>query len=217
MKKKIVLFVIIAALAINLIGCGAIKSIFSDKEDLNGEWKMEADVTDIIKGQLESSLNTTITTDAKFRCYTVLTLNEDGTFSYKVDKEKTEASMHEFVDEIVPNVEEYIYNMLAEQGIDKEAADQIFETEKGMSIREYVSQQLSVMELNMTASNAGGYYKATDTNIYFASTKDGLTDCKDYYIYNLNGNTLTFSEGYGKYSKEAAKYPVVMPMEFHKD
>lgn len=218
MKKRITLLALVAVLIIGLVGCDSIKSlIFGENSTLYGKWSMEADVTEVIKEQLEASLNTTLSTNEKFYCYTELTLNEDGTYTYVIDKEKTEESMHRFIDDIAPDLEDYIYDNLAEQGFTKEEANGIFEKEKGMSIHDYVREQLSVMELNMTASNVSGYYKATDTNIYFASTKDGLTDCKDYYMYNLKGNTLTFSEGYGKYSKEAAKYPIVMPMEFHKD
>lgn len=218
MKKRIALLAFVAVLIIGLVGCDSIKSlIFGENSTLYGKWSMEADVTEVIKEQLEASLNTTLSTNEKFYCYTELTLNKDGTYTYVIDKEKTEESMHKFIDDIAPDLEDYIYDNLAEQGFTKEEANGIFEKEKGMSIHDYVRKQLSVMELNMTASNVSGYYKADSPNLYFASSKEGLENCKDYYMFSLDGDRLVFSAGYGKYASDAATYPVVMPMEFHKN
>ncbi len=206
MKKKIVSFMLALMLVISLVACSS-NSIY-------GKWKMEADITDTIKGQLEKSLGTTIETDRKFFSYTEMTLNKDGTFSYVIDMEKMEESMHNFVESIAPHLEAYIYNTLEQQGISKENADQIFEAQKGMSIQEYVKKELSATKLNANATSTTGYYKVDGSKLYFASSKEALEDCEDYYVFEQSGDKLTFTEGHGKYSPDASSFPVVMPMEF---
>lgn len=102
-----------------------------------------------------------------------------------------------FIDAMVAYSVDMTYAELAAEGVDKETADAAFEDTYGMSIQEYMKQEMEAVDFNslyatlFDAAGLGGVYYVEDGLIYTGSSWDEEMEPSEY---TLNGDSLVVDE-----------------------
>lgn len=102
-----------------------------------------------------------------------------------------------FIDAMVAYSVDMTYAEFAAQGVDKETADAAFQQTSGMTIQEYLKQEMEKVDFNamyaslFEAAGLGGVYYVEDGLIYTGSNWD---DEMEPSAYTLEGDSLTIDE-----------------------
>lgn len=163
-------------------------------EGIVGSWSGQADVTQ----KMAESLGGDTQLNGSLIFAFQLDLNEDGTAKMTLDKDATEAASAEFMQSLTDMMLEQIYQAAEQSGdTTREAIDAEFESQYGMTTREYVESNFNFDTLlsGMGELNVDGVYRYTDGKLYIENTEAEIKD-DTYMAVTLDGNTLTLDKYY---------------------
>lgn len=152
-------------------------------KELQGKWVMELPLTAEMMGVPGFPEGSTVNF--------VLIFGNDGTLHFTV--ETTDSFMNAMNQYTVDS----IYEEFAAQGVDKETADVAFAESYGMSIPEYVEQELANVDMSSMfdaifgAMNLSGVYYMEDGMLYTGDNWDAELYGEEFI---LDGDTLTVSD-----------------------
>ena len=115
-----------------------------------------------------------------------------------LDKDATEAASAEFMQSLTDMMLEQIYQVAEQSGdTTREAIDAEFESQYGMTTREYVESNFNFDTLlsGMGELNVDGVYRYTDGKLYIEDTEAEIKD-DTYMAVTLDGDTLTLDKYY---------------------
>ena len=148
--------------------------------ELQGKWKMQLAMTGEMMGLSDFPGEAVIDL--------IMVFENNGDLSVTV--EITDA----FIDAMVQYTEDLMYAELAAEGIDQETADAAFEESYGMTIHEYVVEQIGSVDFNtlyasiFDSMDLGCVYYVEDGQIYTGYGWDAEMEASGY---TLEGDTLT--------------------------
>lgn len=188
--KRIGALLVVLALMLTLVACGA-----SDEEKLVGTWKCEYDMTDIMTEQLASLGDSADFSSAEPLIATMLlTINEDKTFSFKLDADATGASFEDYIASILDAMVEAAYAQGEAQGVDRETFDENFQSTYGSTVKEFFESLFSSLDfasLFGEMEDVSGVFKAKDGKLYFEEEEADFSE-DNYITYKLEDTKLTF-------------------------
>lgn len=195
----------------------------SDEKEIVGTWDYRVEISDAYLkalkeelGQFDLSSDKEVFIDLKMEF-------EDGKLTIKGDVDEDY-----YIEFMIDVTIDAVYATTAAQGADKAATDAAFQQQYGMTVEQYVDNQVKLQvaqqkdELHMKST--AKYYKVDDEagKIYLASTEDGLEDTKEYIEYTMSDGKLTIKKFYDEEGNEAAapmemeEIGVTLPWTFEK-
>ncbi len=149
-----------------------------------GVWGIDYDFGDMISEEMGSEFESF---DGSLNVTMLFEFFEDGTFKMSVDEEA-------FKEAYIEYTMDFMYDMLAEEGIDKEDADTFIESSFGFSMEEYVlmllEEELDVETMLAEVEMIGSY--ETDGDKLFTAYEYEEIDRDGYYdVFAISGDTLT--------------------------
>ena len=202
MKKLIAILLVLSAL-LCLCACGGNKAIV-------GKWTSDIDLSKAYKselGEMAEKISSKVFLSLNFD------LNKDGTFTLSFDKEKTVASVNEFVDEMIPVLIDVACEQtgITREELEKELNGQDLEALMRESMGNPAEEILG--ELDALGEKSGKY--KVDGNKLYMSTDDEEFDEDDYVEIELNGNTFSIV-GFSDESAFGDDIPFELPLVFKK-
>ena len=152
-------------------------------KDLQGKWVMEVPISAELMGVEGFPEGAAINF--------IMLLGNEGSADFSI--EVTDG----FNDALAQFTVDSLYAEFAAQGMDAETADAAFADAYGMTIQEYVEEELSVVDMNQlfaaifSAIDLGGVYYVEDGMIYTASDWEAPMDGSEYV---LEGDTLKIAD-----------------------
>lgn len=188
--KQIGALLVVLALMLTLVACGA-----SDEKDLVGTWKCEYDMSGLMEQQLATLAGSADFSKAEPMIATLLlTMNEDKTFSFKMDADATGTSINAYLTSILDPLIEATYAEAEAQGLDRETFDASFQSTYGSTMKEFYEQMFSSIDfatLFGAVEDMTGVFKAADGKLYFEEKEADFSD-DNYISYKLEDNKLSF-------------------------
>ena len=152
-------------------------------KELQGKWVMEVPMTAELMGVEDFPEGASINF--------IMLLGNEGSANFSI--EVTDG----FHDALKQFTVDSMYAELAAQGMDAETADAAFADVYGMTIQEYVEEELSAIDMNQlfdaifSAIDLGGVYYVEEDMIYTASNWEAPMDASEY---TLEGDTLKIAD-----------------------
>lgn len=193
MKKKFLMILLTVFMVFALVACG------KKDADICGTWALEYDGSEQLSAQ--------IGTDVTFVFNIMMEFNSDNTMRMYVDANSLKDSVST---SLMPVLVDMMYAQMGEMGLDKEAADEMFQQSYGKTIQEYCETELfSEENLNDLTEdfNTTGRYKIKGDKLYLTGDED---EFDDYVIFSLKGDTLTMDDPSGAEEIEGLKLPLVL-------
>ncbi len=231
MKKfrSILALVLATAMLFCFLGCGKdieenSASDSADKEKIVGLWtcKMNfseymADYTEVIEGFDMSGVELYFYLDFEFEA--------DGSCTLCLDKEKTIDSIMVYVDAMVAEIIECMYQAMENEGMSREQVDDLYETSCGMTPAEYfyngIHAQITpeiLVESFEEVEPTEGFYKFKDGRLYIADTEEELKNAEEYVTYSFEGESLKIDRGNNdSLFKAFEDYDIELPLIFEKN
>lgn len=150
---------------------------------LQGKWLMEVELTGEMMGIADFPGGATMNL--------IMQLGNDGSADFTV--ELTDS----FMEALSQYTVDMMYAEFAAQGMDTEAADEMFEAAYGMSIQDYVAQEISTVNMDemyaavFDAMDLGGVYYVADGLLYTGTDWDDVMEATEY---TLDGDTLVIDQ-----------------------
>ncbi len=195
--SRILALIMAVAMVISLCACAG----NTDYVKLAGTWNTKLDVTDMMNDELAVSLgvDSIDSGDVKLEFDLTLNFNADKTYHFEYNEDAIAASFETYLDWLCDWMTDYMMDMMVEQtGFDAETINNVFVSEYGMTLAEYVDDLMAEsVDLDTlfadSAMETEGYYKLEDNKLYLSNS---LTDFdEDTYIsYLVDGDALTFVE-----------------------
>lgn len=211
MKKvsKLMAMLLVLAMTLSLCGCGDLA------KKLYGTWGMKYDMADMIAQEMgedfadfESSLKMTLLFD----------FNEDGTFKMYVKEEEFVESLDGWQKDFITYSMDVMYDMFAEQGVEKEEADSLIESQYGYTMEEYMLELLATAidgEAMVAEMETNGTFELKGDKLYMAEEGQEM-DISKWDVITIEGDTLTMNAPEGVEEEEllpGLEYPFVLTRE----
>lgn len=198
MKKRFLLILLTVFMVFALAACGE-KADGKKDADICGTWALEYDGSEQLSAQ--------IGTDVTFVFNIMMEFNSDNTMRMYVDANSLKDSVST---SLMPVLVDMMYAQMEQMGLDKEAADEMFQQNYGKTIQEYCETELFSEENldDLTDDfNTTGRYKIKGDKLYLTGDED---EFDDYVIFSLKGDTLTLDDPSGAEEIEGLKLPLVL-------
>lgn len=114
-------------------------------EQLVGTWDLEMDITHLVADGLAETLGMDISediSDLELLLYITFEFEENGDCVIYCDEDMMEDSMDDFIDDLCSVMADLTYQMLDDEGVSVDEANELFEAEYGMDIESYYEQEL---------------------------------------------------------------------------
>lgn len=184
-----------------------------------GNWTAQCDLTQTMADSLGGSTQL----NGAFVLALRLELNADSTMKLVLDKDATEAASAEFMQSLTDLMLEQIYQAADQsEETSREEIDAQFESEYGMSAREYIESNFNFSTLldSMGETDHAGVYRYTDGKLQLGETEADLKE-DTYIAVTLDGDTLTFNQDYvdGQESdlSSLSSLGITLPLTFTRD
>lgn len=186
MKKICALSLVLVLILSLFAGCG--------KNPLIGKWEGKADITEAVVTAMKNELGDELDFDPDpIYVYGTLTLNEDGTYSFEFDEDKTTESMVNMIDGMKTVLKEAVYQAFEAEGISREDADAAIEANAGMSMDDYLETNMDGLkdeiDLDLAENNEVGTFESKDTSLTL-HPEDGSDETMTF---KLDGSKLTLT------------------------
>lgn len=186
MKKICALSLVLVLILSLFAGCG--------KNPLIGKWEGKADITEAVVTAMKNELGDELDFDPDpIYVYGTLTLNEDGTYSFEFDEDKTTESMVNMIDGMKNVLKEAVYQAFEAEGISREDADAAIEANAGMSMDDYLETNMDGLkdeiDLDLAENNEVGTFESKDTSLTL-HPEDGSDETMTF---KLDGSKLTLT------------------------
>lgn len=185
MKKIFVLLLGAALLLGALAGCGGSKS--ASGAVLQGTWRAELDMADMLNEQLAASGMGEFVNISDFDMALVLDLKDNGTYSMTMDEDALANSMEGVKDQLKAGITAYFEKVMPGQSVESALAT------VGMNIDDLMDQALNVDNLS-GSFKVEGQYRAEEGKLYLSSSVDA-EPTSNYVSCQQSGDTLTLDEG----------------------
>lgn len=186
MKKICALSLVLVLILSLFAGCG--------KNPLIGKWEGKADITEAVVTAMKNELGDELDFDPDpIYVYGTLTLNEDGTYSFEFDEDKTTESMVNMIDGMKNVLKEAVYQAFEAEGISREDADAAIEANAGMSMDDYLETNMDGLkdeiDLDLAENNEVGTFESKDASLTL-HPEDGSDETMTF---KLDGSKLTLT------------------------
>lgn len=186
MKKICALSLVLVLILSLFAGCG--------KNPLIGKWEGKADITEAVVTAMKNELGDELDFDPDpIYVYGTLTFNEDGTYSFEFDEDKTTESVVNMIDGMKNVLKEAVYQAFEAEGISREDADAAIEASAGMSMDDYLETSMDDLkdeiDLDLAENNEVGTFESKDTSLTL-HPEDGADETMTF---KLDGSKLTLT------------------------
>ena len=203
MKKCIAWILAVCLLCFSFGGCGQ-----SSPASIIGTWENTVDISEYLTYKMGDSVFAGYIQLKDIPMYLHYTFTEDGSFTVKVNEQKTQKSWDKFLDEIIKGVEKAFVASFPDRSV-KDFFDS-YEKENGVSMRQTLAEKNKMSDL-LTSFENNGYYVVQGNRLYRFAEKEKteITDDTVYELFSLKGKTLTIlsSTDPKLTAEEKAKYP----------
>ena len=204
MKKKIFSIFTVIMLVFSFAGCGK----KANPTELTGTWVNAVDITDYLVYQMGDSVFTGYIQLDSVDMYLQYSFLTDGTFTVKVDTERTQKSWDKFLDAI----EEGMALAYETSNPGKSAKDffEAYKKDTGSTVRETLAEKNQMSKLLEPFVN-NGYYQVKGNRLYRSDEPLEITDSTPYEMFSISKATLTIHSSSDKSlsAEEKAQYPFV--------
>lgn len=216
MKKLTKLTVLLLALVmvLSLCACGG-------KDDagkaLIGTWALDCDLADAMADELGSDY---ADFNAPLKLTILFDFNEDGSYKMYIEEGSFTDSFSSWMDAFIDYSVDMMYDMFEDAyGLSKEDADDLVLESYGMSMEEYMREEMSAaIDINalVREMESSGTYETKSNKLYLAEGSSKIDE--NYYdIFTVDGNKLTLELPEGADPSEAEIVPgLSYPLEFQK-
>lgn len=193
--KKISALLLVFVLVLAFAACG--------KSDMSavGTWSVKMDLSAAMKEELGSEFSDF---DAPFSFTVYLDFNEDGSYKMYVDEKETEEDMNVFMTALADFFTEYLYTLVAAEGVDRATAQAALEAQFGMSVNDYALKTIKE-SIDMSALAESlvqeGVYEIKGGKLYMGIDK---IDKRIYDLITIEGDKMTLDA-----AKDAAASPML--------
>ena len=193
--KKLAAVLLAAAVILCLAACGS-------SDPMEGKWHTDICVSDQVRDlfrelQMPEEIMDEVK-DMDLRIYVNMEL-KNGKLSISKDVKKTEESRDKYADDLEVFVLDMIYSMF-DENMEKDAVNESFKQHYGVYPDEYakaVGNYIRSIKISDGVQTVYYLTKDGDDRLWVGETKDGLGDGDNFLKYELDGDTLTFSEAEG--------------------
>lgn len=211
MKKilALALSVVMLASMLLLTGCGGAKTVV-------GKWEGEMDMTDALTETLlaEDESMAEYFEFEGFKVDVVFDIKDDGTYTFEMTEESMEKAIASLMETMKKGMPAYIEDMVTAMGMTLddfiaaagvESIDELIET---MLTEDSLDEAFADMESSFEAK-----YKVEDNKFYSSDDADSDISEDEYMSFELDGNTLTFTELVGAEEDESTVALFVLPLK----
>lgn len=203
MKKHVAWILAVCLLCFSFGGCAQ-----SSPESIVGTWENTVDISEYLTYKMGDSVFAGYIQLDNTPMYLNYTFAEDGSFTVKVNEQKTQKSWDKFLDEIIEGVKKAFVASFPNESV--EDYFDSYEKENGVSRRETLAEKNKMSEFLKPFENQG-YYVVQGNRLYRFAEKEKteITDDTVYELFSLKGKTLTIlsSTDPKLTAEEKAQYP----------
>lgn len=201
MKKKIFSIAIALVLLFSFVGCGK-----GNPTGIEGKWENKVDISEYLVYQMGDSVFAGYIQLDSVDMYLHYSFLNDGTFSVKVNEEKTKKSWDKFLDAIVDGMA--LAYETSNPGKSSKDFFEAYEKDTGSTVRETLAEKNQMSKLLEPFANSG-YYQVKGNRLYRSDKPLEITDSTPYEIFSINQSILTIlsSSDTSISAEEKAQYP----------
>ena len=111
----------------------------TDAEKIVGEWSCRFDLRDMMHEKLSEEMDGEDSFIPNKALYMTLSLEFERNGEFTLAAEIDQSSMNDYMDALIDNLVDYMYDMAEDQGMSKTQFDDAIEQQYGMSVNEYIN------------------------------------------------------------------------------
>lgn len=192
MKKTLAFLMALMMLTGLLSGCGGDKAIV-------GTWEAKVEMVEQMRQEIESMGMSDYVKLDSYAAVVHFTFNDDGTYSYKADRDALEQALEGLKKALKDGLIAYAEEMIAAEGLEDITPEEVYAA-AGTPLDEMIDDAYTDADLDdmVEELSAEGNYKTKDGKLFLSDGLDHIPDDEVYHNYTIDGDTLTLLDAVGQ-------------------